>query len=813
MKKFLCLFFLFLIARTAIVAQTSMSNFQQDKSWWHIEGTTEEQARRDIDLADDLLPIEGIWQSSDGFQYIIERIYDSKNNVTKLIMVVLKSTHGFWSRGEIKALIEFGSVDNVYAMTYYVRNNNAFNTAYQQIMLMQESPILLTYTPHVNDGNSYGKVSLYRIYPRLNSEESIQERQDGHSIKEWSGSGIAIDSKFVVTNYHVVDGANTLKITSINGNTRNCYNAEVVAVDKFNDLAIIEVVDTAFIKFPSLKYGVSFTTKDVGTNVFVLGYPLVSTMGEEIKLTNGIISAKSGYQGNLALYQISAPIQPGNSGGPLFDNDGNLIGIVSAKHTNTENVGYAIKLSYLKNLIESANLNIHLSSTNSVANLNFEEKVKSVSPVVVMVKASNSVIYTDDIKNQHLISNQSTFITPSTIIKSEELHRKSLVSEKSGDLLLAYEYIEQSIKVYKSVYNMSKKGELAVKLNKNTEALEAFLYCIKKNFHPSYYHYMSGELYSKIGDNEKAVYHFTYSLNNYDLKDINKVQLLFGIALCYENINKEEALKYYHKTLEYDGKIENNYSNRSRFATCYNNIAYCYLYLDSIDNRIDINITAALEYTKLEDFIWDTDGEYAYKIGDYKRCINSMNNAIAIAKSNKSKDRGNSYLYRGLAYLQLGDSLHAYRDLERAVEQHDSIAKIEINRINVSSLDFSMEPENKMIRKPSISKNKSTYLTLEAVEHTDDCTILYFSSTEKTGYPYYSMNEKAYIRDKSTGIKYPLISTENCAIERVHNAPTPYKDGKACFQIYFPKLPNETSIIDFVESEESEWRIYGIKIK
>jgi S1-C subfamily serine protease len=69
-------------------------------------------------------------------------------------------------------------------------------------------------------------------------------------------------------------------------------------------------------------------------------------MGQEIKLTTGIISSNSGSLGDTALFQISAPIQPGNSGGPLFDNYGNLIGVIGAKHKNADNVGYVIKFIY-----------------------------------------------------------------------------------------------------------------------------------------------------------------------------------------------------------------------------------------------------------------------------------------------------------------------------------------------------------------------------------------------------------------------------------------------------------------------------------
>lgn len=75
-------------------------------------------------------------------------------------------------------------------------------------------------------------------------------------------------------------------------------------------------------------------------------------MGSEIKATSGIISSQTGYKGDNDLYQIYAPIQPGNSGGPLFDFTGNLAGIVCAHHSQAENVGYAIKIEHLKQLCD-----------------------------------------------------------------------------------------------------------------------------------------------------------------------------------------------------------------------------------------------------------------------------------------------------------------------------------------------------------------------------------------------------------------------------------------------------------------------------
>ena len=111
-------------------------------------------------------------------------------------------------------------------------------------------------------------------------------------------------------------------------------------------------------------------------------------MGDEIKLANGIISSRTGYQGDVANYQISAPIQPGNSGGPMFDSKGNVIGIVVAGVPGAENVGYAIKISYLKILIESAGLNITFPTTNTVATLSLAEQVKRVKRFVFYIECS-----------------------------------------------------------------------------------------------------------------------------------------------------------------------------------------------------------------------------------------------------------------------------------------------------------------------------------------------------------------------------------------------------------------------------------------
>ncbi len=138
-----------------------------------------------------------------------------------------------------------------------------------------------------------------------------------------SGTGFALASNgLIVTNYHVIADAASINVKGINGNFSIFYKAKVILFDRTNDLAIIQITDHNFCSIDSIPYVIKPLSSDVGENIFVLGFPLRASMGDEIKLTNGIISSKTGFQGDITAYQISAPIQPGNSGGPLFNHEG-----------------------------------------------------------------------------------------------------------------------------------------------------------------------------------------------------------------------------------------------------------------------------------------------------------------------------------------------------------------------------------------------------------------------------------------------------------------------------------------------------------
>ncbi|MBO5975102.1 MAG: trypsin-like peptidase domain-containing protein, partial [Paludibacteraceae bacterium] len=209
----------------------------------------------------------------------------------------------------------------------------------------------------------------------------------------WTGTGFALNNGYVVTNNHVVDGANTLLVSMVRNDVRKSYVAEVVATDAINDVAVIKITDKNFKGFGAIPYRVRTSLAEVGEDCFVLGYPMVQHMGTEVKLTNGIVSSRSGYQGDKSTYQITAPIQHGNSGGPLFDAQGNVIGITSSGITEAQNVGYAIKTSFLRNLIESELSVNPMPSNNTIANLNLAGKVKILKNFVFIILASDEYSY------------------------------------------------------------------------------------------------------------------------------------------------------------------------------------------------------------------------------------------------------------------------------------------------------------------------------------------------------------------------------------------------------------------------------------
>lgn len=314
----------------------------------------------------------GIYEGADEQGYKLGCI--KQNGEYRLIYLGSKERMSWWQVGDTKAVLRSSATSGFFKADWYMADKTSNPDCYI-----------------IFDGGSMKTIIdkdetfFLKMYPTSSKNGNLASEKE-----EWSGTGFALNNGYIVTNYHVIENAKSISVQGIKGDFTSQYNATIIATDKYNDLALLQISDNRFNAFGTIPYNVKTSISDVGEEVFVLGYPLTSTMGDEIKLTTGVISSKTGFKGDVSLYQISAPIQPGNSGGPLFDNKGDLIGIVNAKHKGAENVGYAIKTSYLKNLIESSISTSVLPNNNQIAGLPLTEKVKSLKNYVFMITCSNT---------------------------------------------------------------------------------------------------------------------------------------------------------------------------------------------------------------------------------------------------------------------------------------------------------------------------------------------------------------------------------------------------------------------------------------
>jgi S1-C subfamily serine protease len=295
---------------------------------------------------------------------------------------VLESSNKEFKPGSEKVTFETSASDKILTIKWF-NSINSINPS--KSVAKNDDNLLITFRLP----NTSSEWSFYRTYPKKNSSK---EKKASLKTGEWAGNGSGIiisKSGYIVTNYHVIDDADEIEVEFILNGELQKLNAEIVQVDKVNDLAILRIFDMNFDGLDDLPYNFQSRSSDVGTTVYAYGYPMALTaMGKEIKVTDGIINSKSGFQGDITTYQISAPIQGGNSGGPLFDDQGNFIGINSAviRKDIADNVGYTIKSSYVLSLIDVLPKSIELPSSTELKSLPLTEQIKQISKFVVLIK-------------------------------------------------------------------------------------------------------------------------------------------------------------------------------------------------------------------------------------------------------------------------------------------------------------------------------------------------------------------------------------------------------------------------------------------
>jgi len=174
-----------------------------------------------------------------------------------------------------------------------------------------------------------------------------------------TGTGFLFSSSdYVITSYHVVHGSKSISVRMINGER---INATVAIKDTNNDIAILKLSKSPRSRQNIITLGDSSSVR-TGDRVFTYGFPLVDLLGnKEPRYSEGFVNSLSGISNDPRVFQVSIPIQPGNSGGPVFNEKGELIGIATSSIDpvqirkvfggTPQNVNFAIKSSYINSLL------------------------------------------------------------------------------------------------------------------------------------------------------------------------------------------------------------------------------------------------------------------------------------------------------------------------------------------------------------------------------------------------------------------------------------------------------------------------------
>ena len=194
-------------------------------------------------------------------------------------------------------------------------------------------------------------VNIYEAQYLCNSQKTKSGENTGGS----SGTAFFINNRgHLLTNNHVVEGCSLSKITYKN----NDYDAKLIATDKTLDLALLkaELKPKTFFNFSKDE------TKKLNT-IYVAGYPLGKGLSDDLKISSGIVSSLKGFEDNSNEIQIDAPINSGNSGGPIINENGDLIAIAVSgmAKDQTEGINFGIKSSAAERFLKSNDINFNKS--------------------------------------------------------------------------------------------------------------------------------------------------------------------------------------------------------------------------------------------------------------------------------------------------------------------------------------------------------------------------------------------------------------------------------------------------------------------
>lgn len=301
-------------------------------------------------------PIEGVWMR-DRYPHIRTGILkDTKAAGGSFIQVRLDQGTPFWKPGHLYGRFEKTALVGTYVATMIDKDQSS---RIADAKLSFDKTLLTVTYKNANQKLDFivpnlKKLDFIKLYPHSGTAVSDFEVAPPRVAQQGTGFAVSSDG-CVVTAYHVVKGAKIIKVYF----TKDSFvSAKVIHGDPINDLAVLKIEKST----PNFLQIAPMRSVKTGDRVFTLGFPVSSVLGREAKYTEGVVSSLSGLKDASSFLQITVPVQPGNSGGALVNERGEVVGVITSSAAilpfieNSgmlpQNVNWAVKADYLRPLVE-----------------------------------------------------------------------------------------------------------------------------------------------------------------------------------------------------------------------------------------------------------------------------------------------------------------------------------------------------------------------------------------------------------------------------------------------------------------------------
>jgi len=303
---------------------------------------------------------EGIWKDNN-FQYAQKTPYSYKPSVLHTAFKKLSKNQRKQIQSNLKSLGFYtSSIDGLYG-----KGTAAALTAYNKQNLSGGD---------LKKSQNAAKL-INAVLGLKSAPKAVPDSKSDDTYKVASGSGFYVsDQGHIITNHHVIDGCRDMKVHS----KGNVLETIKIADDKRNDLALLKISET-----PKHVFSLSTDSPFPLQEIVVAGFPFGEKVSSTLKFTQGIVSSIAGLGNDYSQIQIDAALQPGNSGGPILDEYGNVVAVAVAKLSLKkilkdygvvpENTNFGVKASAVRNLMEGNGVPFKSPNTEIISKRNLSQ--------------------------------------------------------------------------------------------------------------------------------------------------------------------------------------------------------------------------------------------------------------------------------------------------------------------------------------------------------------------------------------------------------------------------------------------------------